>query len=212
MTVTADQLREAMVHVSDLEQKVSNIVNRPLPAKFPVNFDANVSAIFVMPDMAQQTPTWVNGGPDFWCSGIDYSVMMTTEAGTVKLHDTGNGLGYAGDQTGGPVTNNPISLRCFDFRWNVTKMSNARGTLFTYLTAPGSIDSLLSRQALGNRETGRALRFSPWKIERGDSVFFTIKPLGYFYGRSGLRYASAARFTVMMNMYGFRDQAQRAVP
>ena len=214
MTVTADQLREAMVQVADLEQKVTRLVDRPVPVKHPVNFDANVSAIFTMPDMSQQTPTWVNGGPDFWCSGVDYSVMMTTEAlGTVKLHDTGNGLGYAGDHN--TNSNTKIMLRCFDFRWNMTKMSNARGTLFTYLTAPGSIDSLLSRQALGNRETGRTLRFAPWKIERGDSIFFTIKPLGYFYGRSGgigAAYPSAARFTVMMNLYGFRDQAQRANP
>lgn len=209
---TADQLREVMVQVADLEQRVNNLVDRPLPVKNPVNFDANVSAIFTMPDMAQQTPTWVNGGPDFWCSGIDYSVMMTTDAlGTVKLHDTGNGLGYAGNQIAGDSYSNfPIRLRLFDFRWNVTKMSNARGTLFTYLTAPGSIDSLMSRQALGNRETGRTLRFHPWKIERGDSVFFTIKPIGYIYGRSS--FFPAARFTVMMNMYGYRDQAQGALP
>lgn len=213
MTVTADQLREAMVQVADLEQRVNQLVDRPLPIKYPVNFDANVSAIFTMPDMAQQTPTWVNGGPDFWCSGVDYSVMMTTDAlGTVKLHDTGNGLGYAGNQNVVDNGLSPITLRLFDFRWNMTKMSNARGTLFSYLTAPGSIDSLLSRQALGNRETGRTLRFHPWKIERGDSVFFTIKPIGYMYGRSGRYYANTARFTVMMNLYGYRDQTQGALP
>ena len=124
----------------------------------------------------------------------------------------GNGLGYSYPPGTADFRG---SIELFDFRWNMTKMSNARGTLFTYLTAPGSIDSLLSRQALGNQETGRTLRFSPWKVERGDSVIFTIKPIGYSWsklgGYSGDTYA-VNRFTVTMTMYGFRDQAQRATP
>ena len=214
MTVSADQLREVMVQVADLENRVNHIVDRPIPAKFPVNFDASVSALFVAPDASPQTPTWVNGGPDFWCTGVGYQVLWTVTpsegtGGTLKLRDWGNGLGWT---TAEGVAFDP---QLFDFRWGMTKMSNARGTLFTYLTAPGSVDSLLTKQALGNQETGRVLRFSPWKIERGDSVIFTIKPVGYYWSKDGVFAETsgvASRFTVMMTMYGFRDQTQRATP
>lgn len=207
MTVTADQLREAMVQVSALEQRVESICNTPIPVKHPVNFDANVSALFMMNDMTPQTPTWVNGGPDFWCTGVGYNVFWTASndriSASYKLHDVGNGLSLV--REGG--------LQLFDFRWGMTKMSNARGTLFSYLTAPGSIDSLMSRQALGNQETGRTLRFHPWKIDRGDSVIFTIKPIGYGWGVTQYPLESLNnKFTVLMTMYGFRDQAQRANP
>lgn len=201
MTVTADQLREAMVQVADLEQRVVKLVDKPIDAKHPVNFDASVSAVFAYGDTSSQTPVWVNGGPDFWCSGVSYAAWFTLGGSTSKLHDLGDGLGYTA------VSSAP-QRHVFDFRWNMTKMSNARGTLFTYLTAPGSMDSLMSRQALGNQETGRTLRFAPWLIERGDSVFFTIKPIISILGNPYV----ASKVMVSMTMYGYRDQAERANP
>ena len=190
-----DQLRDVLAEVSALERRVTDIVTPPLPFDRVVNFDPSVSAIFVAPSLEWQTPTWVNGGADFWCCGIGYTCWLTTDGVVRKLHDQGNGLGYA-TSTAAP--------QIFDFRWNVSKLDNRTKATSSYLAAPGGSDSLLSRQALGNQETGRVLRFDPWKFATGDSMMFTIRPIGWGWAKSLSDVAQ--RVTVTMTMYGFTNQ------
>jgi hypothetical protein len=207
VTVTADQLRDAMVEISAIEKKVSAITSRPITLEHAVSFSPGVSAVFDCPSLESKTPTWVNGGPNFWCAGISYSVWWARKgAGNwadqipSKLFQRGNGFSGGGYNTS--------VNQMFDFRWSVSKLSNKTGTVFSYVTAPGSVDSLLSSNALGNQETGRHLSFSPWLIERGDSLVFTVKPIGYTWGAgaSGPVGGLSQRFSVLFTMHGVRDQ------
>lgn len=213
MTVSADQLRDVMVGVAELEKRVNAIVSPPLPLERVAYFDPATSAVFFPPDLQQQTPTWVNGGADFWCCGVGYTVWWTTSTGTrtLKMHDLGNGMGWTNIVNGVSLAG-IVSRQVFDFRWGMQKLQNKTGRTFSYLASPGGGDSLLSRQALGNQETGRILRFNPWKIATGDSVVFTIRPIGYDWSPgSGLAVGSTSnRFTVTMTMYGFTKQAGAA--
>lgn len=201
MTVSPDQVRDVLAELALLEDQVSRIVSPPLPFDRVVNFDPSVSAIFTAPSLEWQTPTWVNGGADFWCCGVGYSCWLTTDGSVVRLYDQGNGLG----RTGGGI---PIP-QMFDFKWNVSKLDNRTKATSSYLASPGGGDSLLSRQALGNQETGRTLRFNPWKISNGDALMFTIKPIGYCWGKQ-VSSDVAQRVTVTMTMYGFTNQSGAA--
>lgn len=203
MTVTADQLRDVMMEMSLLEKQINDIISPPLPFDRVVNFDPSVSAVFLAPSLEWQTPTWVNGGADFWCAGLGYTCWLTTDGGTKKLHDIGNGMA----DTSTSVIPNP---QVFDFKWNMAKLNNRTGATASYLAAPGGGDSLLSRQALGNQETGRTLRFNPWKVANGDSLMFTIRPIGYEWSKAGAYRNQAMRVTVTMTMYGFTNQGGAA--
>lgn len=195
--VTADELRSMLADVSALEQKIQPLIDPPLPFERVVNYDPSVAAIFVAPRMELQQAVWTNGGGDFWCCGLGYQVWWNFSSTVpVKIFDIGTGLGFSGGV--GSVQYQQL----FDFKWNVSKLDIRRGTITSYLAAPGS-DSFLSRQALGNQETGDYLRFQPWFIGKGDALSFSIKPLGYVWPSAGL-FSTSNRFTVHMTMFGFR--------
>ena len=194
MTVTADQLRERMVEVSALEARVSKLVSPPLPFKSVGDFSAATSATFVMPDMGAQQPVWVNGGPTCFVAGIGCQVWWNSGGLQRHMRSKGNGFGLNGSGF----------LQMFDFRWNMTKLRVRMGTQKSYVSTPGGAESLMSSNSLGNQETNRILRFNPWKIERGDSLVFSIKPMGYEWTPNG-PIATTGRFTVVITLSCFRN-------
>ncbi len=205
MTVTANDIMATEVAIGELTKRVRALVSPPLPFARVVDFNPAVSATFLAPSQTQQQPTWVNGGGDFWLCGLGYQAWTSTYSGTTrlttfKLHDSANGLGYS------DIDSRAFSR--FDFQWNMTKQENATGRQVSYVSAPGALNSLLSHTALGNQETNRHLTFRPWKIAHGDSVFFTLKPIGYFWSPL-YGFTDTSIVTITMTMYGFRVEAQR---
>lgn len=202
MTVSADDIRAVMLRTTTLERKVAALRNRVLPRA--AEMSPATSCTFVCPDLTPQHPIWVNGGPDCWVNSVGYQVWWIASGHTqVKLHDLGNGLGVATD----PEVEGS-SQQIFDFQWNMTKQCNRDGTQKSFVSAPGSFNSLLSRQSLGNMETNRPLKFEPWKIERGDSIFFTIRPTAYFWNPNGPYLSATSRFVVAIYLSSFVTQVE----
>lgn len=208
----ASTIRSAMVELDELEGKVQERVDRKVAADRAGEMFVSSAALFIYPTMSPSVASWRNMGPDFHLCRLGYTAWEYRAAQlallerAARMQDGGPALGanaarYVAPQEESGWPNKRV-LRTFDFRWNMHLASSSK-----MYGSGGS--GMLSRQSLGNMETGNWWRSPDPEgvlVPGGETIMFPIAPMGYFWDwdTGGLGNPPQSRFTVHMLLRGYR--------